>query len=199
MGILEEVFQLRSPKTVFPLLDPIKKRFSPRIFSNDPILSEHLEIIFEAARLAPSGRNNQPWKYFWMRKGTEAYKKIFTCIPERNLWASSAPIIIMSLYNPVEPSEGSPVNKWAQYDLGAANISLILQAQELGYYSRQIGSFDTDKAKEIFNIEDPYIPFILIAMGKIGTEEDYKNANQEFVQKDLDKHNRKEKIDKELI
>jgi len=126
------------------------------------------------------------------KKTSKAYSKIKECIPERNGWALSAPHIIIASYSPNEVS-GSP-NKWAQYDLGASVFSLILQAQELGYYARQIGSFHIEKTQELFSIPTLYIPFTLIAMGKLGTDKDYAAADQNYVEKDLTPTGRKEKI-----
>ena len=115
----------------------------------------------------------------------------------RNNWALSAPLIILACYNPVEP-QGTP-NIWAQYDLGAAVLSLILQAQELGYYARQIGSFDLKETKKQFSIEKNYIPFILIAIGKMGMEKDYLNANKDYIEKDITTTGRKKVVFKELV
>jgi nitroreductase len=196
MSIVEDVLKNRSPKPRFTVLSSIANRFSPRVFNDTDLSIKHIQEIFEAARLAPSGRNNQPWFFYIIKKDSSSYEKIKLCIPERNRWALSAPLIILACYNPTEPN--SKPNKWAQYDLGAAVNSLILQAQELGIYSRQIGSFDTEEAKKQYNIQDPLIPFTLIAMGKMGNEDNYIKAEETYVEKDLTPTGRKEKIFEEL-
>ena len=89
MNLLQEIVNKRTPKTLHNLIGSISQRFSPRVFSSHRIPDKHLEIIFEAARLAPSGRNNQPWFYYWIKKGSRLYKKLESCIPERNSWAFS--------------------------------------------------------------------------------------------------------------
>jgi len=203
MSILEKLFKLRTPKAKYPVIDPIKNRFSPRIFSSDPVKTDHLNSIFEAARLAPSGKNIQPWFFYWAKQGTKAYEKILSCVPETNLWIKSAPVIIIaccSLLEPVEQEgEATPKNRWAKYDLGASVISLTLQAQSLGYYCRQMGYFDRKKVNKLFGIEAPLEAFTLIGLGKIGTEQDYKNADEIYMQKDLNPHERKENIARELV
>jgi len=196
MSIVKNVVEIRKPQPKFPVLKTISKRFSPRVFSADSIPADHIKCIFEAARWAPSGRNNQPWFFYVIKRGTNAYEKVKQCIPERNGWALSAPLIIMACYNPTEPQGLS--NIWAQYDLGAAVISLILQAQELGYHSRQIGSYDIEKAERLSFVEKPYVPLTLIAMGKMGTEEEYVKADKDYVDKDLMATGRKDVIYKEL-
>jgi len=152
--------------------------------------------MFEAARLAPSGRNNQPWFYYLIRRGTKAYETLKDCIPERNHWSLTAPVIIIACYDPFEKDK-TP-NKWAQYDLGASVISFILQAKELGYYCRQIGSYHCEKTQEVFNLPKNHIPFILITLGKIGTNTEYFTANKTILEKELTPWFRKEEIFKEI-
>ena len=198
MATTQEILAIRKPESRLPLISPILNRFSPRVFSSEQIPDEHMQIIFEAARLAPSGRNNQPWMYFWARKGSKAYERLVDCIFERNHWCKSAPVLILSTYDPTEPVDG--LNRWATYDLGAANLSLILQAQDLGYYARQIGSFDIPKVENTFpEVEKTHKPFVIIAMGKIGNDKDYQGADIETVQKDMIPADRKTSVHKELV
>lgn len=55
--------------------DAIKNRRSIRKFEKRPVMDEDLEKIIEAARLAPSGTNRQPWR-FVLLKDDEAREKI---------------------------------------------------------------------------------------------------------------------------
>ncbi|MGA3360145.1 MAG: nitroreductase family protein [Halobacteriota archaeon] len=43
--------------------DAIEKRRSIRKFKSDPVPDEHITALIEAARLAPSGSNTQPWRF----------------------------------------------------------------------------------------------------------------------------------------
>lgn len=170
-------------------MDVFKKRFSPRVFSADPVPQEDIEIIFEAARLTPSARNLQPWHFYKVLKGSPEHDELFKCIPDRNIWAKTAPVIIVACYDPTEPNDGK--NRWAIYDLGASVMSMIIQATDLGYYCRQIGSFDWGKVKSKFSIPDPLVPFTLITIGKIGTEKDFLNAGKEIIEKELSSNTKK--------
>ncbi|PJC81501.1 hypothetical protein CO007_04380, partial [Candidatus Roizmanbacteria bacterium CG_4_8_14_3_um_filter_36_10] len=86
-------------------------------------------------------------------------------------------------------------NIYAFYDLGAAVLSLIIQAQSLGYYSRQMALFDKQKAKGFFKLEKNFEPYIIIAMGRIG---DYKNVSKQVIDRELDPRPRKTDLVKEL-
>ncbi|HPO10709.1 MAG TPA: nitroreductase family protein, partial [bacterium] len=50
-------------KTDHPVMDVIKRRWSPRAISNRPVEPEKLRIVLEAARWAPSCYNNQSWRF----------------------------------------------------------------------------------------------------------------------------------------
>ena len=46
----------------------IKNRWSPRAFSDKPVTDEIINLLFEAARRAPSSQNKQPWNYYFVRR-----------------------------------------------------------------------------------------------------------------------------------
>jgi nitroreductase len=57
------------------LYEVIKSRYSVRSYLNKPVEQEKLDRILDAARLAPSGSNRQPWKFVVVRD-TETHKKL---------------------------------------------------------------------------------------------------------------------------
>jgi nitroreductase len=169
------------------------RRWSPRYFSDKKIHLNHLKIIFEAARWAPSAHNRQPWYFYYAEKGTKPYKTLFSTLNEYNQsWAKTAPILILACAI-TKDKEGN--NPFAFYDLGASVISLVLQAQSLGYYARQMALFDKEKVKKIFQLEENLKPFIIIALGKIG---DYKTAPKEIVEMEIDPRPRKKDLFRKL-
>ena len=196
MKIVENILKIRLPKTDLRVLDIIRKRFSPRIFSSDIIPQNDIDMIIEGARLAPSARNYQPWFFYQVRIGTTEYEKLFECINERNFWAKTAPVIIVACCDNTEHQD--KINRWAQYDLGSAVMSLIFQATELKYSCRQIGTFDWIKVKNKFSIPDPFQPFVLIALGKIGSEDDYQKADKVIIEKELIPSSRKSVVTNNL-
>jgi nitroreductase len=188
----EKIIRIRKPKTSYPVIEPIAGRFSPRNFSSEKIPENDLNSIFEAARLAPSAYNYQPWFYYWTRIGSTAYQKIISCLPELNYWAKTAPVLIVACY--LKEIDSRP-DKFSQYDLGASVISLILQAQQKKYYARQMGLFDRDKLVKILNINKDHHPFVIIALGKIG---DYSKIKDVYLKKDFQLHVKKTTIVKKI-
>jgi nitroreductase len=187
------IIKIRRPKPKYKIIKEIADRWSPRYYSDKKIPLNHLKIIIEAARWTPSGHNRQPWYFYYVTKGTKFYKILFSTLNKYNQsWAKTAPIFILACAI-TNDKEGN--NPFAFYDLGASVISLILQAQSLGYYARQIALFDKEKVKKIFKLEKNFEPFIIIALGKIG---DYKTSPKEIIQMELDPRPRKTDLFKKL-
>ncbi len=192
MTTADEIIKIRKPQVRFPVIQPIADRFSPRHFSSEKIPIKVINSIFEAARLAPSGHNYQPWYFYWTKNTDKTFEKIVSCFPQSNYWAKTAAVFIVACYLPKNEGEDNP---FALYDLGAAVISLLLQAQSLGYYARQIGNCDTKKLKELLNFNKDHKPFIVIALGKIG---DYSNIEEIYLKKDSQQHIKKTDITKKI-
>ena len=74
-------------------------------------------------------------------------------------------------------------------------MSLTLQAQHLGYYTRQMGEFDEKKLIKLLNIEKAHNPFVIIALGKLG---DYAVIDQSLLKRELDPRPRKEDFAKKI-
>ena len=187
------ILGVRKPKPRYPVIKEIQKRFSPRFFASEEIPKDDLNAIFEAARWAPSGHNHQPWYFYYAKKGTKGYKNLFSTLNDYNQsWAGTAPLLILPCFI-TKNKDGN--NPFALYDLGAAVISLILQAQSLGYYARQMGIFDKAKVKQLFRLKSNAEPFVIIAIGNIG---DYTKAPKYIIDLELDPRPRKEDLVHEL-
>lgn len=183
------IFQIHKPKPKHKIISAMQDRWSPRFFSSQKVAEKDLEIIFEAARWTPSAHNHQPWHFFYSHKGEDAHKKIFATLSEHNqLWAGTAPLYIIACAQVINEHGGNP---FALYDLGAAVFALVLQAQELGYYSRQMAMFDQEKIKSFLELDKIYQPYIIVAMGKIGN---YQKAPEIIIEKELEDKLRKSDI-----
>jgi nitroreductase len=190
--LANKVIAARKPKPQHPVSREIAERFSPRCFADASIPLADMQKILEAARLAPSARNNQPWYYFWTSNKSDMFDKLLATLPPNNAWAKTAAVFVVAYY--IERNEKG-YNKFALYDLGASVMSLVLQAQHLGYYARQMGIFNKNKVKKIIPMDENAKPFVIIALGKLGN---YENATEDIVQKDLTSSLRKTDIAKQI-
>jgi len=188
----KKIIEFKKTRLKPPIIKELKLRFSPRFFSGEKIDSKILHSIFEAGRWAPSAYNYQPWYFYWSEKESVAYKKIISTLSERNQWAKSAPVLIVACY--LKERENK-INKFAEYDLGLAVMSMTIQAQTYDIYTRQMGLFDNEKLQELLKIPKEYKPFIVLAIGKIG---DYQKIDQELLERELQKREQKISISKKL-
>ena len=64
--------------TEYDVNDIFLNRYSPRAMSGELITTEELMTLFEAARWAPSSRNEQPWRFLYAMKGTPDFELFFS-------------------------------------------------------------------------------------------------------------------------
>jgi len=149
-----------------PILDLIRRRWSPRAFDPAPVPRETLRSLFEAARWAPSSNNGQPWRYI-VSDTEESRARIAPILLGRNpLWAPEAPVLIC-IAAQTTFDDGKP-NRHAWYDTGQATSLLIVQATSMGLFAHQMAGFDTAKARELFALPENVEPIAMMAIGGPG-------------------------------
>lgn len=187
----DEIIKIRKPQPDHQIINEIANRFSPRYFSEEIVKENDINIIFEAARFAPSGWNFQPWYFYWAEKKGKTYNKIVSCLTRYNRFAKTAPILIVACF--IKKFKGK--KSYYRHDLGAAVMSLVLQAQHLGYYCRQMGQYNKNKLKKMLNLNSIHNPFVIIALGKLG---DYKNIDEVLLKRELELKPRKKDFVRKL-
>ncbi len=159
----------KSADTQHPIHDLLKRRWSPRAFSDKPVEAEKLRILFEAARWAPSSNNEQPWRFIVANKDNETeWSRLLACLVEGNrIWAHRAPALILSVASLNFEDDSTP-NRHAFHDTGMAVENLVLQATALGLSAHQMAGFDVEKARADLKIPSGYEPVAMIAVGYPG-------------------------------
>ncbi|GCF10824.1 nitroreductase family protein [Dictyobacter arantiisoli] len=163
---------LRKPaEAAHPIHELISERWSPRAFSTRPVEHQKLHSIFEAARWAASAANFQPWSFiFAVKEHAEDHARILeTLVPNNAGWAKEAPVLIITVAK-LYDFAGREYHSY--YDLGMAVENLVIQAGDLGLVVHQMGGFDADKARELFNIPAGYNALTVIALGYPGSADD---------------------------
>ncbi len=146
------------------VLDVIQKRRSVRKYKEDPIPEKDLMSVLEAARLAPSGKNFQPWKFIIIKD--KALKEKLAQASAGQFFMAEAPIIIVGCGFPDNcyAHMGRYMKSWS-VDVTIALEHLILQAQEEGLGTCWIGSFEEEEVKAILNIPENVKVLALIPLG----------------------------------
>lgn len=155
-------------QTQVPIHELIARRWSGRAF--DPargIEPTALIALLEAARWAPSCYGDQPWRLVVCDKGAdpEGWQAAFDSLsPGNRSWAERAPLLVLVCADTLFNHNGQP-NRHAQYDTGAAAVSLCLQATALGLMAHQMGGFDAASARVAFNVPDQFSLMAMVAVG----------------------------------
>lgn len=140
----------------------IRKRYSVRAYRPDPIEDEKLAQVLEAARLAPTAANRQPFQLI----------VIHTAGRERELrriynskWFVEAPIVICACGLPKEGWIRQDGLNYTMVDVAIAMDHLILAAAELGLGTCWIGAFNPEAAREVLGLPDDVEPIAFTPLG----------------------------------
>jgi nitroreductase len=128
-------------KADYPISEIISGRWSTRAFSTRHGEKSKLLSILEAARWAPSSRNEQPWRYIvFTNSNPEKLKKAQSVLKEINDYAKRAPILICTITERTYSDNEIP-NRLHFHDLGAANENMFLEAFNQGLIMHEMGGF----------------------------------------------------------
>ena len=94
VSIIDEILKIHQPRPRYKVISEITKRWSPRHYSDEIIPIKDINIIFEAARWAPSAHNHQPWYFYFAKKGTDAFNKLFSTLDKYSLLSAARTRII---------------------------------------------------------------------------------------------------------
>lgn len=152
-----------------PIIEPIAQRWSPRAFAERPVADETLLSLFEAARWAPSSRNEQPWRFIVGRQGRDdAWALLLECLDQGNRrWAQHAPVLILTAASLTHARSGRP-NRWAWHDVGLATSNLLVQATALGLHAHPMAGYSAERARALLGIPEDFEPVTAIAVGYLG-------------------------------
>jgi nitroreductase len=152
-----------------PILDVLRKRWSPRAFADRPVEPTKLQSLLEAARWAPSCFNEQPWSFIVATKDNPPeYERLLACLVEKNqAWAKSAPVLMISVAAKSFAQTGKPNRHWF-HDVGLAVSDLVTQATVLDLFVHQMAGFSPDKARQTYGIPETHEAVAAIAIGYLG-------------------------------
>ena len=139
---------------------------------NRPVEDEKLAAILEAARLAPSACNGQPY-HFTVCKGESAKEVALACRGMGlNKFAVQAPICIVVSEMPYVKSAavGAKLknNDYRSIDIGIATAYLTAEAAAQGLATCILGWFDNDKICKLCDLDQPARLVITLGYAKQG-------------------------------
>jgi nitroreductase len=147
-------------------------RQSVRRYDSRPVDREMVLKCIEAARLAPSASNSQPWHFIVVDDPalkTRIAEATYEDVLVFNRFTSTAPAIVVMV-----TEKGTWLSRlgarlkdrdFSLIDNGIAAIQFCLQAAELGLGTCMIGWFNQRKIKKLLGIPDHKFLSLLITLG----------------------------------
>lgn len=150
----------------------ILARQSVRRYADTPVEPEKLTLCLEAARLAPSASNSQPWKFIIVDKEplrTEVAKATFSDIKLINKFTVQAPVLVVIVMEKAKLITRLAMlvkkKEWPLIDIGITAEHFCLQATELGLGTCMIGWFEEEKIKKLLQMPADKSIGLVISVG----------------------------------
>lgn len=142
----------------------IHKRYSCRQYSADPLKEEHLNKILEAARLAPTAANRQPFQIIIIT--TKNHQQDLLKIYSRD-WFVQPPLVLCVCS---VPEEGWRRKKYDNQSYAVVDAAIVLdhitlQAADLGVGTCWIGDFNPEAAREYLQLPPEVEPIAFTPLG----------------------------------
>ena len=133
----------------------IQKRLSIRQYADASIPDEHMDILFKALQLAPSGNNLQNWEFVFVKDSDLKQRLVPACFNQR--FIKDCAYFIAGV--------ADPKLKWHMVDITISLTHFTLQAVELGYGTCWIGAFDETQVKQVLRIPEDKKVVICMTFG----------------------------------
>jgi len=133
--------------------EAILKRRSVRRFQEKPVSDEVLRKLLNAARLAPTGGNRQPWKFIAVRN-----PKLIRSVKMFSEGLSGTPGLVMGMCI-------DDMNPVTIMDMAMASENIMIQCVDLGLGSCAIASFNKESVKKLLEVPDNVSLPLLLSIG----------------------------------
>jgi nitroreductase len=140
----------------------IRKRYSVRAYKPDAVEDEKLNQVLEAARLAPTAANRQPFQIIVVH--TEGRREELGRIYQRE-WFTQAPLIMCACGVSRLGWVREDMRRYLDVDVAIVMDHLILAAADLGLGTCWIAAFNAEAAREVLQIPDEIDPLIFTPLG----------------------------------
>jgi nitroreductase len=142
--------------------DLISKRYSVRAYKPDPIDDEVLQRVLDAARLAPTADNRQPFQIIVIH--TPGRESELIKIYNRD-WFVQAPLVICAVGVPRLSWIRRDHRRYLDVDVAIVMDHLILAAADLGLGTCWIAAFNASAAREVLGLPEEIEPLIFTPLG----------------------------------
>ena len=140
-----------------------RKRCSVRQYSDRSVEPEKMDYVLEAARLAPSAVNKQPWRILLI-ESEEKRQQLQSCYDRE--WFKQAPLYLIVCGNHEESWKRAEDGKdHVDVDVAILTEHLCLAAAEQGLGTCWVCNFNVARCKQLFDLPDDLEPIVLLPLG----------------------------------
>jgi len=158
---------------------PIETRRARRAIVDQPIEKSTLEKLLQAAHLAPSCANNQPWRFIVVdEEPTLTQSKEH--LTGGNYWAKMSPAIIAVTSRADLDCQVPDGREYYLFGCGLASMNLILQATELGLIAHPVAGFKQTPIKQLLDIPNDFTLITLIILGHPSDNHSYLSKKHQI-------------------
>jgi nitroreductase len=141
----------------------IRRRYSVRAYKSDPVEDDKLHQVLEAARLAPTAANRQPFQFIVIH--TAGHETELRRIYYRD-WFVQAPLIICACRVGTRGwVRQQDRRNYSDIDVAIVMDHLILAAANLGLGTCWIAAFDVSAARQVLHLPDDVEPIVFTPLG----------------------------------
>jgi len=140
----------------------VEKRYSVRGYKPDPVEDEKLQAVLEAARLAPTAVNFQPFQIIVIH--TEGREEELGRIYGKD-WFVQPPLLVCICGTPKQSWVRQDGKNYNDVDVAIVMDHLILAATNEGLGTCWVGAFDADAAREVLGLPDDVEPIAFTPLG----------------------------------
>jgi len=133
--------------------EAILKRRSVRNFKDKPVPDDAVKKLLEAARLAPTGGNRQPWKFVAVRN-----PKMIRNIKMFSEGLGGVPTLVICVCC-------DDMNPVTVMDIAMASENIMIQCVDLGLGSCAIASFNQEAVKKLLEVPAEVQMPLLLSIG----------------------------------
>ena len=148
-------------------LELAEKRYSVRAYKTDPVPDDKLRQVLEAARLAPTAANHQPFQLVVIHTAGREEELNRICKPA---WFVQAPLVICACGIQEQAWVRRESKSYLDVDVAIAFDHLILAATDLGLGTCWIAALDPAMASEILGLPNGVEPIAFTPMGYPGDQ-----------------------------
>ena len=138
-----------------------------RAFTEEEVSEHEIKELLEAARLAPSAGNIQPWSFVVVRDHDTKRRLAEAALNQFFIEKAPVVVVVLADWNRSKQRYGSRgVNLYCIQDTAAAVENMLLAAVALGLGACWVGAFQEDAVSAVLKVPEGYRPVAIVPVGR---------------------------------